>query len=67
MWKFTDDTTISEIVALQAFHARLPGYLSNHIERIQKQALRITYPELSYREALEDANLMSLYAPSWVH
>jgi len=29
--------------------------------RIQRRALRIVYPELSYREALADANLMSLF------
>ena len=45
----------------QAFHASLPGYLSDQIESIQKRALRIVYPEFSYREALVDANLMSLY------
>ena len=40
--------------ALQAFYVRLPGYISDEIERIQKQALRIMYPEFSYREALAD-------------
>ena len=31
------------------------------IERVQKRAVRIVYPDLSYREALADANLMSLF------
>ena len=47
--------------ASQEFHASLPGDLSDQIERIQKRALRIVYPDLSYREALGDANLMSLF------
>ena len=47
--------------ASQAFHVSLPGYLSDQIERIQKRALRIVYPELSCREALADANLMPLF------
>ena len=47
--------------ASQAFHVCLPNYLSDQIERVQKRALRIVYPELSYREALAEANLMSLF------
>ena len=47
--------------ASQAFHGSLPNYLSDQIERVQKRALRIVYPELSYREALAEANLMSLF------
>ena len=46
--------------ALQVFHASLPGYLSDQVESIQKRSLRMVYPELSYREALADANFMSL-------
>jgi len=47
--------------ASQAFHASLRGYLSDQIKRIEKRALRIVYPELSYREALANANLMPLF------
>lgn len=47
--------------ASQAFNASLSGYLFDLIVRVQKRALRILYSELSYREALADANLMSLY------
>ena len=35
--------------------------LTDQIERVQKRALRILYPELSSRKGLADANLMSLY------
>ena len=38
--------------ACQAFNSSLPAYLSNQIERIQKQALRILCPVESYSEAL---------------
>ena len=47
--------------ASKAFHSSLPRYLSDQSERVQKQALRILYPELSSREALADVNLISLY------
>lgn len=47
--------------ASKAFHSNLPRYLSDQIERLQKRALRILYPELSSREALADFNLTSLY------
>ena len=38
--------------ASPVFHYSLPSYLSNDIERIQRRALKITYPSLSYQEAL---------------
>ena len=37
----------------QVFHYGLPQYLSDVIERIQKRALRIIYPQLSYQDALD--------------
>ena len=46
--------------ACQAFHSGLPNYLSKEIEQIQKRALRIIYPYVDYREALEMGNLERL-------
>ena len=43
------------------FHNALPQYLSNNLERLQKRALRIIYPDLSYAEALVAAGITSLY------
>ena len=57
---FTVRVYVVLVYASQSFHASLPGYLSDQIERIQKRALRIVYPELPYSEGLADANLMSL-------
>lgn len=46
--------------ACQAFHSNLPVYLSNQIERIQKRALRMLYPEENYGDALQITGLQSL-------
>ena len=35
------------------FHRALPSYLSEDLERLQKRAMKIIYPELSYAKALE--------------
>ena len=35
------------------FHRALPSYLSEDLERLQKRAVEIIYPELSYAKALE--------------
>ena len=48
--------------ACQTFHSSLPQYLSDDIERIQKRALRIIFPDLHYNEALESARLTTLCA-----
>jgi len=48
--------------ACQTFHSSLPQYLSDDIERIQKRALRIIFPDLHYNEALESAQLTTLCA-----
>ena len=32
----------------QVFHCALPSYLSEDLERLQKRAMKIIYPELSY-------------------
>ena len=47
--------------ACPVFHNALPQYLSNNLERLQKRALRIIYPDLSYAEALVAAGITSLY------
>ena len=38
----------------------IPGYLSDDIERVQRRALRIILPELSYNDARELINIPSL-------
>ena len=43
------------------FHRALPSYLSEDLERLQKRAMKIIYPELSYAKALELAGLLTLY------
>ena len=40
--------------------ANLPKYLSLDLERVQKRALAIIFPDLSYKNALEVANLQLL-------
>ena len=44
----------------QVFHCNLPKYLSHDIERIQKRAMRMVFPDLSYNEACLKANLPKL-------
>ena len=39
------------------FHHALPSYLSENIERLQKRAMKIIYPELLYAKALEISGL----------
>ena len=46
--------------ASPVFHNSLPQYLSSDIERIQRRCPRTIFPESSYEEALELANL-SIY------
>jgi len=47
--------------AYPVFHNALPQYLSNEMERLQKRALRIIQPDLSYAEALVALDITSLY------
>ena len=47
--------------ACEAFHDSLPQYLSNDLERLQKRAFRIIFPELHYQEVLESFNILSLH------
>ena len=44
----------------QLFHRSLPKYLSDDIERIQKRALRIIFPGLSYCKAIDKARIPTL-------
>ena len=46
--------------ACQLFHSALPQYLVKDIERIQKRALRIIYPELTYSVALGNSGISTL-------
>jgi len=39
----------------------LPQYLSNELEMLQKRALRIVQPDLSYGETLVAVDITSLY------
>ena len=47
--------------ARPVFYNGLPKYLSNELERLQKPALRIICPEVSYADALVTRNLIPLY------
>ena len=42
------------------FHNGLPKYLSEGLENIQRRALRIIFPVLSYQEALKECNIATL-------
>ena len=46
--------------ACPVFHDCLPAYLSKDIESIQRRAMRISFPSLSNKEALDEAGLISL-------
>lgn len=46
----------------QLFHRSLPKYLSEEIERIQRRAMRIIFPDLKYSEALVKAGIPT-YTP----
>ena len=43
------------------FHHSLPQYLSNEMEMLQKRALQIMQPDLSYADALVALDITSLY------
>ena len=47
---------------MQVWNFNSPDYLKEEIERIQKRALRIICPNLSYREALEASEIR--YSPN---
>ena len=46
--------------ACQIWHSSLPIMLSDQIKHIQKRALKIVFPHLSYTEALDKAKLKTL-------
>ena len=46
--------------ACPVFHDCLPAYQLKGIESIQRHAMRISFPSLSYEEALDEAGLISL-------
>ena len=48
--------------ACQVFHCSLPNYLSDEIERIQRRALRIIFPNCTYSEGLVRAGLPMLFS-----
>jgi len=47
--------------ACPVFHRALPGYLSEDLERLQKRALQIIYPGMSYNQALEFSGFPTLF------
>ncbi|MCH1414829.1 MAG: DUF1891 domain-containing protein [Glaciecola sp.] len=47
--------------ACVAWHSSLPCYLNNHIESVQRRAMRIIYPGVPYSQALIAANIDSLH------
>ena len=47
--------------ACPVFHQSLPEYLSNDLERLQKRALRIIYPDMSLSRALEVSGIPTLF------
>ena len=47
--------------ACQVFHNSLPQYLSYEIEKLQKRAFGIIFPDLHYQEVLEQMNVQTLY------
>ena len=44
------------------FHRTLPSYLREDLERLQKHAMKIIYPELSYVKALELSERLTIVA-----
>jgi hypothetical protein len=40
--------------------AALPDYLSSHLESVQKRALKIIFPHISYYEALQSSKIKTL-------
>ena len=53
--------SVSPLNACQVFHCNLPLYLSEEIERIQRRALHIIFPDCGYSEGLAKAGLTTLY------
>ena len=47
--------------ACQVFHDSLPQYLFDELEKLQKRAIRIIFPDMHYKEDLETMNISSLH------
>ena len=47
--------------ACPVFHNGLHTYLSDELERIQKRAMQIIFPNINYQDALKNSNLFSSY------
>ena len=47
--------------ACQGFHEGLPEYLSDELEKIQRRALRIIFPDLGYQKALKECNITTFH------
>ena len=43
------------------FSSRSTGYISEDVERLQKRAMKIIHPELSYAKTLELSELLTPY------
>jgi hypothetical protein len=52
--------SILEYACMSSISLRSPGISSDQIERIQKRALRIVCPDLSYSEAIEELYMETL-------
>ena len=46
--------------ACEVFHNSLPQYLSDDLEKLQKRAFRIIFPDMHYKDVLETKNILSL-------
>ena len=46
--------------AVPVFHYALPTYLMQELERVQKRPMRITCPDMEYKNALALMNLLSV-------
>ena len=57
-------TTIRSVMeyAPQVYHHALPAYLSDDIEHVQRRAMRIIFPDVSYEISLERCGLSTLSA-----
>ena len=57
-------TTIRSVMeyASQVYHHALPAYLSDDFERVQRRAMRIIFPGVSYEISLERCGLSTLSA-----
>ena len=49
------------VYACQVFHNGLSEYLSDELQKIQRRALRIIFPDLGYQEALKECNITTLH------